>query len=155
VQVQSGNDRYQSRSETRVIINNGSSQGSSDGTQQVRAVEGMAAFISAGQIYPLRSDHYGSGEMVPVTSGFYATVRLIDNEVIVAISQHDDRMQGRSQQKIETQGLETQVRGQLGTWIPLGALQTSRQTNDRNIAAYDADNSSSSTDLAIKVELAE
>lgn len=152
VQVQTGDSRYQTRGETRVEINRNTTQGSSDGSQQVRVVEGMAAFISAGNTYPLRSDRYGSRELVPVTSGFYATVRVIDNEVIVDIDQHDDRLQGRN---IQTQGVQTQVRGQIGTWIPLGALQGSSQGNDRNIAAYGADNATSSTDLAIKVDLAQ
>jgi len=151
-QVQSGAGRLQTRSETRVTIRQGSSENNSDGTQQVRAVEGMAAFISAGQVYPVRSDRYGSGELVPVTSGFYATVRVVDNDAIVDIDQHDDRMQGHS---IETQGLETQVRGKLGTWIPLGALQSTRQDNQSNVTSYGANSASSSTDLAIKVDLAE
>jgi hypothetical protein len=152
VQVQSGDGRYQSRSETRVVVNRGTAQGSSDGIQQVRAVEGMAAFISAGQVYPLRGDRYGNRDMVPVTSGFYATVRVVDNEVIVDIDQHDNRLQGRT---IETQGVETQVRGPLGAWISLGALQSTRQDSDRNVAAYGSNNTSSSTDLAIKVDLTE
>ncbi|HSB98079.1 MAG TPA: hypothetical protein VLC91_16585 [Spongiibacteraceae bacterium] len=150
VQVQTG-DHYQSRSETRVIVNNGNAQENSDGTQQVRAVEGMAAFISAGNTYPMRSDRYGSRELVPVTSGFYATVRVVDNEVIVDIDQHNDRMQGRT---IETQGLQTQVRGQLGTWIPLGGFQSSGQNSERAISSYGSSNTNSATDLAIKIDLA-
>jgi len=151
VHVQTGDNRDQARGETRVIVNNGNAQGSSDGTQQVRAVEGIAAFISAGQVYPMRSDRYGSRELVPVTSGFYATVRVVDNEVVVDIDQHDDRLQGRS---IETQGLQTQVRGQLGTWIPLGGFQSSGQNSDRAVSSYGSTNSNSATDLAIKIDLA-
>jgi hypothetical protein len=99
----------------------------------------------------MRSDRYGNRELVPVTSGFYATVRVIDNEVIVDIDQHDDRLQGRN---IQTQGLQTQVRGPIGAWIPLGALRSNGQGNERNIATYGDNNTATSTDLAIKVDLA-
>ena len=152
VQVQSGDGRYQTRGETRVIVNNGSRQSDGDGTQQVRAVEGMQAFISAGEMYPLRSDRYGNRELTPVSSGFYATVRIVDNEVIVDIDQHDDRREGRT---IQTQGLQTQVRGRIGSWITLGTLHNAKQNNERDIAAYGHSSATGSTGLAIKVDLAE
>lgn len=152
VQVQTGNDGRSNRGDTRVEINQSTRQGSGDGTQQIRALEGMAALISAGSVQSMRVDRYGNRELVPVTSGFYATVRIVGAEVVVDIDQHDNRMQGRN---IQTQGLQTQVRGRLGTWIALGALQSSGQGSERNIAAYDGSNSASSTELAIKVDLAD
>lgn len=149
VQVQSGND-WQQRSETRVIVNRSSSQRDSDGSQQVRAVEGMAAFISAGSAIAMRSGAYGQRELTPVESGFYAVARIVDNEVIVDIDQHDDRVQGRA---IATQSLQTQVRGPVGTWIPLGNLNNSRADNERALTQYGNSNSDVLADLAIKVEL--
>lgn len=156
VRVETGDDRHSNRGDTRVGIDQRSRQGSGDGTQQIRAVEGMAAFISAGSVQPVRTDRYGSRELVPVTSGFYATVRVIGDEVVVDIDQHDDRLQGHSPrtQNIQTQGIQTQVRGRLGSWIALGALQSSSQGSERNIAAYGSNRSASSTDLAIRVDLA-
>ncbi len=149
VQVQTGNGA-QLRTQTNVVINRSSGSDNSAGTQQVRAVEGMAAFISAGQVYPMRSDRYGNREMVPVTSGFYATVRVLDDEVIVDIDQHDDRMTGRT---IATQSAQTQVRGRLGSWIPLGGVHSSSENNQRGIANYGDNSASNSTELAIKVDL--
>jgi hypothetical protein len=43
----------------------------------------------------------------------------------------------------------------LGSWIPLGNLQSSGRSSGRGTASYNSENHGSSTDLAIKVELAE
>ena len=146
VQVQSGNG-YQ-RSESRVIVNRGSTQSSRDGSQQVRAVEGMEAFISIGNTVSMRSG-YGGRELVPVDSGFYATARIVGNEVIVDIDQRDDRVQGRS---IATQSMQTQVRGTVGEWIPIGGLNAAQSGNERAITSYGNNSSASTSDIAIKVE---
>jgi hypothetical protein len=150
VRVESGTPAR--RGEVRVGVDQRARTESGTGTQQVRALENVPALISAGNVYPVRTDRYGSRELVPVTSGFYATVRIVADEVIVDVDQHANRMQGRD---IQTQGLQTQVRGHLGSWIPLGNLQSNSQENQRGIAAYGGGSATSSTDLAIKVELAE
>lgn len=149
VQVQSGNGRQQ-RTETRVIVNQGNTQSTRDGSQQVRAVEGMEAFISAGNTVSMRSGNYGQRELVPVQSGFYATARIVEGEVIVDIDQRDDRLQGRD---IATQNLQTQVRGRIGEWIPLGGLSTSQSGSDRAVTNYGSNTANSTSDLAIKVDL--
>jgi hypothetical protein len=151
VQVQSDTDS-QRRDETRVIINQGSRRGSSDGSQQVRAVEGMSAFISAGNVIPVRSGPYGQREMTPVETGFYASARIVGDEVIVDIEQRDDRVQQRS---IATQSLQTQVRGRVGEWISLGGVSDQRGGSDRNYTNYSSNSSSSLADIAIKVERAD
>jgi hypothetical protein len=143
-----GNNRQDN---ARVEINQNSRAENSAGTQQVRALENMPALIGAGTVHPVRTDRYGSRELVPVTSGFYATVRIIGDEVVVDVDQHANRMQGGN---IQTQGIQTQVRGRLGAWIPLGNLQSSSQDNGRGIATYGSGSNSSSNDLAIKVDLA-
>lgn len=150
VQVRSG-DGWQRREETRVYVNQGSSRGSSDGSQQVRAVEGMDAFIGAGTTLSTRNA-YGGNELTPVESGFYANARVIDGEVIVDVDQRDDRVQGRN---MATQGLQTQVRGRLGEWIPLGGIDNSRSDSQRGLSGYGSGSSSSLSDLMIKVDLVE
>lgn len=150
VQVQTG--RPARGGDTRIDIDQNTRQRSGDGSQQVRVVEGMAAFIDAGNVYSMRADRYGNRELVPVTSGFYATARLVGDEVVVDIDQHDDRLQGRN--NIQTQGVQTQVRGRLGSWITLGVLQSSAQSDTRGVANYGGDSATNSTDLAIKVDLA-
>lgn len=135
----------------RVIVNQTNSSGSSAGSQQVRAVEGMRAFISAGSVLPVRSGNYGERTLTPVESGFYATARIVGDEVIVDIDQRDDRVQGRN---IATQGLQTQVRGRIGEWIPLGGLNNSRSDRERGLTDYQSNNSSSLSDLSIRVDAA-
>jgi hypothetical protein len=150
VQVQGGST--QRSGDTRIVVNQGSQRGSSDNSQQVRAVEGMAAFISTGNIVAVRSGPYGQREMTPVESGFYANARIVGDEVIVDIEQRDDRMQQRS---IATQSLQTQVRGQIGEWIPLGSISDQRGDSESNYTSYRGDSSSSLADIAIKVERAD
>lgn len=150
VQVRSGDSRS-SRTEIYGGNNNRSSQ--RDGSQQVRAVEGMPAFISAGttQTVTTRSLPYGSTrEMIPVESGFYATVRVLDNDVIIDIDQRDDRVQGRT---IQTQGIQTQVRGRVGEWIPLGALNNAERNDNSGLTSTGRSAQSSRGDIALKVEL--
>lgn len=156
VQVQTGGVSLSPR-DVRVAIDQRERAESGTGSQQVRALENTPALISAGSVHPVRVDRYGNRELVPVTSGFYATVRIIGEEVIVDVDQHANRMQSRPRetQRVETQGVQTQVRGRLGSWIPLGNLQSSSQTNNRGVASYGSSNTSSTTDLSIKVELAE
>lgn len=148
VQIQNSNGRQQ-RTETRVIVNNGSAQNTRDGTQQVRAVEGMEAFISVGNTVSMRSGNYGERELIPVDSGFYATARIVGDEVIIDIDQRDDRVQGRG---VATQQLQTQVRGRIGEWIALGGLHSTQSGGERAIANYGNNASSAVADLAIKVE---
>jgi hypothetical protein len=133
VQVRTGADgSRQMRTETRVTVNQSVRQGRSDGTQQVRAVEGMAAFIAAGNTYPIRSDRYGDRQLTPVTSGFYATARVLGNgEVVVDIDQHNDRMERGN---ITTQEVQTQVRGRIGEWIVIGGVDQSGGSSEHGIA---------------------
>ena len=149
VQVKSGNGGQQ-RSETRVTVNRGSTQSSRDGSQQVRALEGMEAFISVGNTVSMRSGNYGARELVPVDSGFYATARVLGDDVIIDIDQRDDRVQGRG---IATQHLQTQVRGRIGEWIPLGGLTSSQTSDEHAITNYGSSASNTMSDLAIKVDL--
>ena len=149
VQVQTGNN-WQQHSETRVIVNRGSAQSARDAAQQVRAVEGMQAYISAGNTVSMRSGNYGARELVPVDSGFYATARVVGDEVVVDIDQRDDRLQGRN---IATQSLQTQIRGRIGEWIPLGGLNAAQAGSGREITSYGSNASNANSDLAIKIEL--
>lgn len=137
--------------DTRIIVNQTNSSGSSAGSQQVRAVEGMRAFISAGTTLPVRSGPYGERTLTAVESGFYATARIVGDEVIVDIDQRDDRVQDRN---IATQGLQTQVRGRIGEWIPLGGLSNSRDDRKRGLTDYQSNNGSSLSDLSIRVDTA-
>lgn len=149
VQVQSGDGGYQ-RNQTRVSVNQSNAHSHRDGSQQVRAVEGMEAFISAGNTVSMRSGRYGERELVPVESGFYATARIVDDEVIVDIDQRDDRVQGSG---VATQNLQTQLRGRIGEWIPLGGFNAAQAGSERTLTSYGNSSASGAADLAIKVDL--
>lgn len=155
VQVRSSDSRS---SRTEIYGSNNTRTSQRDGTQQVRAVEGMPAFISAGSTRSIttRTSPYGSTrELIPVESGFYATARVIDNDVIIDIDQRDDRVQGRSMQaqRIQTQGIQTQVRGRVGEWIPLGALNNVERNENSGPTSTGRSSQSERGDIALKVEL--
>ncbi len=166
VQMQTGSSRNRTtergptergpteRGPTEIYAEQHQRQGQSGGSQQVRAVEGMPAFISAGtaQMMTTQRSPYGSTrELIPVESGFYATARVIGSEVVIDIDQRDDRAQGRN---IQTQSLQTQVRGRVGEWIPLGGLNRSESGSDAGLTSRGNYAQSAQSDLALKVELA-
>jgi len=156
IQVQTGQriDSFRNDQRTEIRASNNNQYSNRNGSQQVRAIEGMPAFISAGSAVPMttRSSVYGSTrELVPVETGFYATARVIGNDVIIDVDQRDDRVQGR---QINTQGVQTQVRGRVGEWIPLGAIAGSESRNDRSLTGAGNSYQTSTTNIAIKVELA-
>lgn len=140
----------------RVRVQQSQHAGQDDGTQQVRATEGYAAYINAGVQVPVVVGRYPNGagyrELAAVDSGFYANARVVGGEVIVDIDQRDDRVRGGT---IQSQGLQTQVRGRIGEWIPLGGITRTQSGSERGLARYGDSTSSGLSDLAIKVELAE
>lgn len=147
--VQVGNGGRQPRNSTSVHIEQRSVQGSSGGDQQVRALEGAPAWIGSGSLQPFHSG-YGTRELVPVERGFYATARVVGDEVVIDVDQRDDRAAGRV---IETSGISTQVRGRLGEWIPLGGVTQQQRQDARGLDGYRNERSSSDSDVAIRVEL--
>jgi prefoldin subunit 5 len=150
VQLQTGGG-WQPRNHTEVRVEQRSVRGSRGSDQQVRAVEGMATYIGSGSLQPFDTG-YGTRQLVPVESGFYATARVIGDEVVVDIEQRDDRSDGRA---IRTAGISTRVRGRLGEWIALGGVSQQQRLGERGIASYRDTQSDSSSDVAIKVELLE
>ncbi len=147
VRVSSGG--WQPRNTTTVQVEQRNVQGSGSGDQQVRALEGTAAYIGSGSLQSFHTG-YGSREVVPVESGFYATARVIGDEVVVDIDQRDDRTAGNT---IRTAGINTQVRGRLGEWIPLGGVAQQEQQRERDVGSYRNEQSSIGSDVAIKVDL--
>lgn len=150
VQVRSG-DGWSTRTEVRAIQS--SQHSNSGGSQQVRAVEGMPAFIATGASYPVtrRSAYGSSSEMIPVESGFYASARVIGDEVVIDIDQRDDHVQGR---QINTQNIQTQARGRLGEWITIGGVQRSENDDQSDLLSRGSSMGNRNADIAIRVELA-
>ncbi len=90
-----------------------------------------------------------------VESGFYATARVIDNDVIIDIDQRDDHVQGRTIQTrtIQTQSIQTQVRGRVGEWISLGTLNNVERNENNGLTSTGRSSQSDRGDIALKVEL--
>lgn len=149
VEVRSGGGQWQPRNTAQVRVEQRSTGASTRGDRQVRALEGMAAYIGDGVLQPVDTGYGGRG-LVSVESGFYATARVVGGEVIVDIDQRDDRAVRGA---IHTSGLRTQVRGRLGEWIPLGGVSRSVQGDERTLGGYRASSANSTSDVAIKVEL--
>jgi type II secretory pathway component GspD/PulD (secretin) len=103
-------------------------------SQQVQALEGRPAYISAGTQVPVheRQQYFVNGVPYPsdvtrlqdVSSGFYVVPRLSGEYVSLEILQHDDHTAG-VRGRIDTQRASTTVRARLGEWVELGGIDTS------------------------------
>jgi hypothetical protein len=93
-------------------------------TQTIRTLEGVAAHIKAGNVYP-RQNFSGYGyptttEYTEATTGFEVIPRLVGQQVILSVSPWSDKMNGRGQ--IETQNAQSTIRVNLGEWVELGGI---------------------------------
>ena len=110
--------------------------------QFVQAMEGQSAYIGSGLRVPLQTTerYYGGGlpyqrsttQLHDVTRGFYVVPRVSGDTVTLEIAQHDDKP-GRRHGVIDTQRVDTVVRGRLGEWIDLGGLDTTRSDSQGGI----------------------
>lgn len=91
-------------------------------TQTIRTMEGVAAHIKAGNVYPSQySSSYGystATEFTEATTGFSVVPRLAGQQVILSISPWSDKLNNRGQ--IETQNAQSTLRINLGEWVELG-----------------------------------
>lgn len=103
----------------------------------VQVLEGNSAFIATGTTVPVvtafavgggkRPFVAGAIEQRNLQRGFMVTPRLTGDQVILEISQQDERVGGNG---IQSQSLNTQVIGRLGSWIQLGGVsETSSSTS--------------------------
>lgn len=125
---------------TRRTVSSQQYRGSSSNQQKqgVRATEGIAAFISTGtqqiaasHITTINKNTYHGG-LNSVTSGFYATAWLNDNNTIrLKLEQHHDQIKDR---RFTTQQLQSRVNGQLGEWILVGMSSDRGENINNNIA---------------------
>lgn len=109
--------------------------------QQLRATEGYPSYIATGLDYPYPShiqSWYGpegnQGAIVgydykPVRSGFYALVRIRDDQALVEISPQKQRLSSKHQGAVDTQRIATTVSGPVGGWIRIG--ETGRSSRER------------------------
>lgn len=152
-----GGSHVETTTKTTVTVREfkGTSRGA--GNQGVRATEGQPAFISYGASAPVNSYRSTPGgrivsgqEYIDAQTGFYASAWVNGNQVRVRIDQRREQLQGRI---IEGQQLQSEVSGQLGQWIPIGVIDSSRNNKSVGLSGYSGSKASGSEQIYLKVDL--
>ena len=115
-----------------------------ENTQTIRTLEGVAAHIKAGNIYPRQNfSVYGyptTTEFTEATTGFAVTPRLVGEQVVLSVAPWSDKMNGRGQ--IETQNAQSTLSVNLGEWVELGGVgENSSNSNNRFVNTRQIDKS--------------
>ena len=138
-------------------------RGDSHNVSSVRALEGMETFISIGQSVPVNTTQVSRGwggisvqqstEFRSASTGFYATARLNGDTVTLEISPQQQRLRSSARGPVvETAGAVTTVRGRLGEWLALGAVQQSNSSGTTGLLVWGSQAGSSQYSAWIKVE---
>ena len=124
----------------------------------VLVLEGNSAFIATGTSVPIvtavavgggrRPFVAGTIEQRNLQRGFTVTPRVAGEQVILEISQQDERVAGGN---IQSQSLNTQVAGRLGSWIQLGGVSESSSSTSSGILSRSY--STGGSDLAVWVKV--
>ena len=155
--ITTGSGHHITETRTTVRVENQRGTSADNGSQSVRATEGMPAYISTGMTAPVQSyttgpdgrRYYQQG-YVDAVSGFYATTWVNDGVARISIDQRNNQLDG---QTVSTQQLQSQVSGALGQWLPVGVISTTASQQTQGIASRGQSSRASSTQLYIKVEL--
>jgi len=130
--------------------------------QRIQVLEGGRATIATGESRPVRTRQViqtPSGPVVQETTeiagaatGFEVVPRLAGGEVILEIApQRENFARGRSG-AIQTQRIESAVRGRLGEWIELGGASSSSSRSEGAILSSRERSSSGDRRVWVKVE---
>ena len=128
----------------------------------VNTLEGNPAFINTGQLIPIRNQTtvVTSGTVVVqdniehrnVSSGFYITPKLRDDNVVLTVSPRFAQLNQNEKNVINVQNIDTTVHGKLGEWISIGGIDRSLRASDKrnliNKKQYNEEKSS----ILIKVD---
>jgi type II secretory pathway component GspD/PulD (secretin) len=129
----------------------------------VTTLEGTETFISIGQAAPVTSTQVTPGWIGPnvaqtteyrdANTGFYATPRVSGDLVTLELSPTQQRFRGPpSDRRIETAGIVTQVNGQLGEWIPVGASSAANRSDTSGLLTWGTRSDQASYSVWVKVE---
>lgn len=77
------------------------------------------------------------------------TPRVNGDQVMLDISQQDERVAGGG---IQSQSLNTQVAGRLGTWIQLGGVSESSSRSDSGVLSRSYSTEGNQLSIWVKVE---
>jgi hypothetical protein len=129
--------------------------------QQVQALEGRPAFISAGaqlpvhesQTYVLNGVPYRSDmtRLQEAGSGFYVVPRLSGDYVTLEIQQRDERFAGAGG-RIDTQRASTTVRARLGEWVDLGGIDSAASSSQSGLGYSNRGQQVTNQGIRVKVE---
>jgi len=141
----------------------GSQQASLSNVSTVSTVEGSETWIGLGRSVPITTTQVVPGSRGPVeysstgyrdvSTGFYATVRLNGEFVTLEVSPRQQRLRSSTAGPvIETAGSSATVRGRLGEWIPLGAVDESAAASSSGLLVRGHRSETSQYTTWVKVE---
>lgn len=128
--------------------------------QNVRVLEGNAAFIRTGQSvpYPTQTivrDRFGTSvvqetQFQDVTSGFYVLPRVSGSQVTLEINPQRNTLGNRG--AVNVQQASTVLSGQLGEWIELGGVGQQGRSSARGTVYSTQDVSEDNRSIFVRVE---
>jgi type II secretory pathway component GspD/PulD (secretin) len=138
-------------------------RGDSNNVSSVRALEGMETYIAIGQSVPVNTTRVSPGwggvtvqqstELRSASTGFYATARLSGETVTLEISPQQQRLRATARgPAVETAGASSTIRGRLGEWLALGAVQESNSSGTTGLLVWGRQSDSSQYSIWIKVD---
>lgn len=153
------NERPRTGSGATVRAGERNLQTQSSSVSSVLVLEGNAAFISTGNSVPIVTAVAVGGGRRPFVGGvvehrdlqrgFMVTPRVNGDQVILDISQQDERVAGGG---IQSQSLNTQVIGRLGTWMQLGGVSESSTRTDSGVLSRNYSTGGNELSIWVKVE---
>lgn len=155
----SGTVRTDGPSSVTVRGSDGTLRTQSSSVSSVSVLDGSSAFIATGTSVPIvtavavgggrRPFVAGNIEQRDLQRGFMVTPRIRGNEVILDISQQDERVAGGN---VQTQSLNTQVIGRLGSWMQLGGVSESSSSTSSGVLSRSYGTNSNELSIWIKVD---
>ncbi|BAO42979.1 secretin N-terminal domain-containing protein [Thiolapillus brandeum] len=132
---------------------------STSADRQLRATEGMPAFIQTGMSMPVTTGYrdgwgrfYRERQYQDMTSGFYVTPWVNGDRVTLDIHPFSRQPLNR-QGTYRQQEIRTRVTGRLGEWIDLGSVVMGAQGNQRGLSGLSAATTTGEFPMQVKVEL--
>jgi type II secretory pathway component GspD/PulD (secretin) len=147
------------RADVTVRAGQGTLRTQDSSVSSVQVLDGNSAFIATGTSVPIvtaiavgggrRPFVAGAVEHRDLQRGFMVTPRIRGNEVILEISQQDERVAGGN---IQSQSLNTQVIGRLGAWMQLGGVSESSSSTNSGILSRSYGTNSNELSIWVKVD---
>lgn len=153
------NERPRSGSGATVRAGERNMQTQHASVSSVQVLEGNSAFISTGTSVPIVTSVAVGGGRQPFVAGtiehrdlqrgFTVTPRVNGDQVILDISQQDERVAGGG---IQSQSLSTQVSGRLGTWMQLGGVSESSSQSSSGMLSHNYSTGGNELSIWVKVD---